>query len=87
MLPLLRPIILFSVVTCTIICFNVFAPVYVLTASSQGAPAYDFKVLVGEIYANGFVYYHMGYAGAQCVVLLLFVMSLLAVQFLAFREK
>jgi len=86
-LPLLRPIILFSVVTCTIICFNVFAPVYVLTASSQGAPAYDFKVLVGEIYQNGFVFYHMGYAGAQCVVLLLFVMSLLFVQFLAFREK
>ncbi|TBW39504.1 sugar ABC transporter permease [Siculibacillus lacustris] len=86
-LPLMRPIILFSVVTCTIINFNVFAPVYVLTASSQGAPAYDFKVLVGEIYSNGFVYYHMGYAGAQCVVLLLFVMSLLIVQFLAFREK
>ena len=86
-LPLLKPIILFSVVTCTIICFNVFAPVYVLTASSQGAPAYDLKVLVGEIYANGFVYYHMGYAGAQCVVLLGFVMSLLVVQFLAFRER
>jgi hypothetical protein len=29
----------------------------------------------------------MGYAGAQCVVVLLFVMSLLIVQFLAFREK
>ena len=86
-LPLLRPIILFTVVTCTIICFNVFAPVYVLTASSQGAPAYDFKVVVGEIYQNGFVFYHMGYAGAQCVVVLLFVMSLLVVQFLAFREK
>jgi multiple sugar transport system permease protein len=86
-LPLLRPVILFTVVTCTIICFNVFAPVYVLTASSQGAPAYDFKVVVGEIYQNGFVFYHMGYAGAQCVVVLMFVMSLLAVQFLAFREK
>ena len=86
-LPLLRPIILFSVVTCTIINVNVFAPVYVLTASAQGAPAYDLKVLVGEIYSNGFVYYHMGYAGAQCVVLLLFVTSLLFVQFLAFREK
>jgi multiple sugar transport system permease protein len=86
-LPLLRPIILFTVVTCTIICFNVFAPVYVLTASSQGAPAYDFKVVVGEIYQNAFVFYHMGYAGAQCVVVLLFVMSLLFVQFLAFREK
>jgi multiple sugar transport system permease protein len=86
-LPLLRPIILFTVVTCTIICFNVFAPVYVLTASSQGAPAYDFKVVVGEIYQNGFVFYHMGYAGAQCVVVLAIVMSLLFVQFLAFREK
>lgn len=86
-LPLLRPIILFTVVTCTIICFNVFAPVYVLTASSQGAPAYDFKVVVGEIYQNGFVFYHMGYAGAECVVVLVFVMSLLAVQFLAFRER
>lgn len=86
-LPLLRPILLFSVVTCTIINFNVFAPVYVLTASSQGAPAYDLKVLVGEIYSNGFVYYQMGYAGTQCVVLLAFVMSLLIVQFLAFREK
>lgn len=86
-LPLMKPILLFSVVTCTIINFNVFAPVYVLTASSQGAPAYDLKVLVGEIYSNGFVYYQMGYAGAQCVVLLGFVMSLLFVQFLAFREK
>lgn len=86
-LPLMRPILLFSVVTCTIINFNVFAPVYVLTASAQGAPAYDLKVLVGEIYSNGFVYYQMGYAGAQCVVLLAFVMSLLVVQFLAFREK
>ena len=86
-LPLMRPIILFSVVICTIVCFNVFAPVYVLTASAQGAPAYDFKVLVGEIYQNGFVFYHMGYAGAECVILLLCVLSLIGVQLLAFRER
>ena len=86
-LPLMRPIILFSVIICTIICFNVFAPVYVLTASAQGAPAYDFKVIVGEIYQNGFVFDHMGYAGAECVVLLCLVLSLIVVQFLAFREK
>jgi multiple sugar transport system permease protein len=86
-LPLMRPIILFSVIICTIICFNVFAPVYVLTASAQGAPAYDFKVIVGEIYQNGFVFDHMGYAGAECVVLLCLVLSLIIVQFLAFREK
>ena len=49
-LPLMRPLILFTVIIATIIFFNVFAPVYVLTASAQGAPAYDFKVVVGEIY-------------------------------------
>src|SRR5205085_4679825 len=60
----------------TIIFFNVFAPVYVLTASAQGAPAYDFKVVIGEVYQNAFVFYRMGYAGAQSVVLLLFVLTL-----------
>ncbi len=84
--PLLRPIILFAVVMSTITFFNVFSPVYVLTASAQGAPAYDLKVVVGEIYRNAFQYYRMGYAGAQSVVLLVLVMTLIIVQFLMFRE-
>ena len=84
--PLLRPIILFAVVMSTITFFNVFSPVYVLTASAQGAPAYDLKVVVGEIYRNAFQYYRMGYAGAQSVVLLVLVMTLIIVQFLVFRE-
>ena len=71
----------------TIIFFNVFAPVYVLTASAQGAPAYDFKVVIGEIYQNAFVFYRMGYAGAQSVVLLAFVLCLVLVQFTLFRDK
>ncbi len=86
-LPQMKPLILFTVIIATIIFFNVFAPVYVLTASAQGAPAYDFKVLVGEIYQNAFVYYRMGYAGAQSVVLLLFVLALVSVQFFLFRDK
>ena len=86
-LPLLKPIILFTIVMCTIIYFNVFAPVYVLTASAQGAPAYDVKVVVSEIYRNAFLFYRMGYAGAQSVVLLGFVMILIGLQFLVFREK
>ncbi|MCP4398861.1 MAG: sugar ABC transporter permease [bacterium] len=85
--PLLRPIILFAVVMSTIQFFNVFAPVYVLTASAQGAPAYDLKVVVTEIYRNGFQYYKMGYAGAQSVVLLLFVTIMIALQFFLFREE
>ena len=86
-LPLMRPLILFSVIMCTIIYFNVFAPVYVLTASAQGAPAYDVKVLVSEIYRNGFQFYRMGYAGAQSVVLLVFVLGLIGVQLFLFRDK
>ena len=84
---MMKPIILFTVIIATIIFFNVFAPVYVLTASAQGAPAYDFKVVIGEIYQNAFVFYRMGYAGAQSVVLLLFVLTLVFIQFTLFREK
>jgi multiple sugar transport system permease protein len=86
-IPMMKPIILFTVIIATIIFFNVFAPVYVLTASAQGAPAYDFKVVIGEIYQNAFVFYRMGYAGAQSVVLLLFVLTLVFIQFTLFREK
>lgn len=86
-IPMMKPIILFTVIIATIIFFNVFAPVYVLTASAQGAPAYDFKVVIGEIYQNAFVFYRMGYAGAQSVVLLLFVLTLVFVQFFFLRDK
>ena len=93
-IPMMKPIILFTVIIATIIFFNVFAPVYVLTASAQGAPAYDFKVVIGEIYQNAFVFYRMGYAGAQSVVLLLFVLTLVFIQFssvpreaLMFKER
>ncbi len=85
--PILKPIILFAVVMSTIQFFNVFAPVYVLTASAQGAPAYDLKVVVTEIYRNGFQYYKMGYAGAQSVMLLVVVMTMIILQFFLFREE
>lgn len=86
-LPLMKPLILFTVIIATIIFFNVYAPVYVLTASAQGAPAYDLKIVIGEIYQSAFVFYRMGYAGAQSVVILLFVLTLVAVQFFALRQK
>jgi multiple sugar transport system permease protein len=86
-IPLMKPLILFTVIIATIIFFNVFAPVYVLTASAQGAPAYDLKVVISEIYQNAFVFYRMGYAGAQSVVLLAFVLTLVSLQFFLFRQK
>jgi multiple sugar transport system permease protein len=86
-IPLMRPLILFTVIIATIIFFNVYAPVYVLTASAQGAPAYDLKIVIGEIYQNAFVFYRMGYAGAQSVVVLAIVLTLVGLQFLALRQK
>ena len=80
-------IVAIDVIIATIIFFNVFAPVYVLTASAQGAPAYDLKVVISEIYANAFVFYRMGYAGAQSVVLLCFVLTLVLIQLLLFRDR
>jgi multiple sugar transport system permease protein len=85
--PLMRPLILFTVIIATIIFFNVYAPVYVLTASAQGAPAYDLKVVIGEIYQNAFVFYRMGYAGAQSVVVLVIVLALVGLQFFALRQR
>lgn len=85
--PMMKPIILFTVIIATIIFFNVFAPVYVLTASAQGAPAYDLKVVISEIYQNAFVFYRIGYAGAQSVVMLFFVLSLVGIQFFLLRQK
>jgi multiple sugar transport system permease protein len=86
-IPMMKPLILFALIIATIIFFNVFAPVYVLTASAQGAPAYDLKVVISEIYQNAFVFYRMGYAGAQSVVLLAFVLTLVGLQFFLFRQK
>jgi multiple sugar transport system permease protein len=86
-IPLMRPLILFTIIIATIIFFNVYAPVYVLTASAQGAPAYDLKIVIGEIYQNAFVFYRMGYAGAQSVVVLAIVLTLVGLQFLALRQK
>jgi len=86
-IPLMRPLILFTVIIATIMFFNVYAPVYVLTASAQGAPAYDLKIVIGEIYQNAFVFYRMGYAGAQSVVVLAIVLALVGLQFLALRQR
>lgn len=80
-MPLLRPIILYLLVVSTIGAFNVFTQVYVMTTGSQAAPSQALRVLVYEIYQNGFGYFRMGYASAQAVVLTLVVLALTFIQF------
>ncbi|MEI6875077.1 MAG: sugar ABC transporter permease [Spirochaetota bacterium] len=80
-LPLLKPIFLFAAIMAFIQYFNVFTVAYVVSSDSQGSPSYECKVLVWEIYRNGFNYYKMGYASAEAMVLLLLVFIVVLLQF------
>jgi multiple sugar transport system permease protein len=86
-LPLLRPIVLYVLVTATINAFNVFTQVYVMTLGSQAAPGQAVRVLVYDIYQNAFQYFRMGYASAEAVTLTLIVLGFTLIQFRAFREQ
>ena len=80
-LPLLKPILLYVLVTATINSYNVFTQVYVMTVGSQSAPGQAVRVLVFDIYQNAFQFFHMGYASAEAVVLTLIVLGLTLMQF------
>lgn len=85
-LPLLKPILLYVLVTATINAFNVFTQVYVMTLGSQSAPGQAVRMLVFDIYINGFQFFRMGYASAEAVTLTLIVLGLTLVQFTMVRE-
>jgi len=80
-LPLLRPILLYVIVTSTISSFQVFTQVYVMTLGSQSAPGQAVRMLVFDIYQNGFTYRHMGYASAEAVTLTFIVLGITFAQF------
>ena len=84
-LPLLKPILLFVVVISTINAYNVFTQVYVMTTGSQAAPGAPLRVLVFDIYQNGFQFFKMGYASAEAVVLTLIVLALTLIQLRVIR--
>jgi multiple sugar transport system permease protein len=80
-LPLLKPILLYVLVTATINSYNVFTQVYVMTLGSQAAPGHAVRVLVFDIYQNAFQYFHMGYASAEACILTLIVLGFTMLQF------
>lgn len=85
-LPLLKPILLYVLVTSTINAFNVFTQVYVMTLGSQSQPGQAVRMLVYDIYTNGFQFLHMGYASAEAVTLTLIVLGLTLIQFTLVRN-
>jgi len=82
--PLLRPVILFVVVTFSIAIFRSFGIIFVLT---QGGPRQTTNTLVWEVYMNAFAYLNMGKAAAISFVLILIVLLITIVNFRVLREE
>jgi len=80
-MPLLAPVTLFVVVITTISAYNVFTQVYVLASDVQGAPGQLVRVLVYDIFENGFRFFKMGYASAEAMYLFAVILVLTIIQF------
>ncbi len=80
-IPLLKPVLMFVIVTQTVFSFQVFVPVYQMT---KGGPLDSTKAIVYYIYQQGFSYQDMGYASALAMVtlVLLLVISYFQMRFL-----
>lgn len=77
-LPLLRPVILFVLVTGVVSGFQVFTLVYMMT---EGGPLHATDVVVYRIYQTAWEFLRFGEASAMAVVLLLLLLLFTAVQF------
>ncbi len=83
-IPLMRPVILFSVVMGTIWAFQLFDTVFVLT---NGGPVHATATMVWYIYNHAFRYGQVGMAAAMGVVLLLIIMPISFVQMRVLGER
>lgn len=77
-LPLIRPTLLYLVVTGTINTFQVFESIYVMT---QGGPQFATISVVYLIYQTAFQRFQLGVASAQAIVLFIITFILAAIQF------
>lgn len=83
-LPLLRPTMLFVLVTGVIGSFQVFDTVYVMT---QGGPGDSTTVMNQLIYFNAFKGFRIGAASALSVILFLVILAVTIAQFSYFRKR
>ena len=83
-LPLLKPVLFFVLVIETIIGFQVFDTIYVMTA---GGPARASYSLIYFLFDEGFKYFDFGYAAAIGIVLFVIVLVLSLVQRRFFEGK
>lgn len=79
-LPMISPVIFFSVVTGMIGAMQTFTQGYVITENGGGA-GYSLLFFVLYLYQNGFEFFQMGYASALAWILLVLIMLLTALTF------
>lgn len=82
-LPMLKPTLTYLIVVNTVGSFQVFAPIYMLTA---GGPNRSTTTIGFLIYENAFKKFDFGVASAQAVVLLVIVMIIAIFQFRTMSE-
>ena len=85
-LPLLRPTIVFLVVTSSIAYLRIFDYVYAMT-NGQGGPLDATKPLVLKIFETAFTRFEMGYAATQTVVLFAILLAISLVQLKLLRSR
>jgi multiple sugar transport system permease protein len=85
-LPLLRPTIIFLVVTSSIAYLRIFDYVYAMT-NGQGGPLDATKPLVLKIFETAFTQFEMGFAAAQTIVLFAILLVLSLVQLKLLRSR
>ena len=82
--PMMRPVILFVVVTFTISIFRNFGLIFMLT---QGGPFNRTNTMVWEVYQNVFGYLRLGRGAAISVVMLVIVLILTLISFRVLRDR
>lgn len=83
-LPLLRPVLLFVIITGVIGAFQVFGQTFMVT---QGGPELSTRVMVQYIYETAFNHYRMGYGAAMSWLLFVVILLFGMLQFWLAREK
>lgn len=73
-IPLLRPTIIFLVITGTIRYLRIFTQVYSMSFQGDGGPLNSTKPLVLYIYNSAFQRFEMGYASAMTIVLFVIIL-------------
>jgi multiple sugar transport system permease protein len=91
-IPMISPVILFTLITGMIGSFNVFTPAYVIStgvgagAGTPGSPAYAAMFYVLYLFVNTFQRYRVGLGAAQAWILFLIILLLTLLMFWVSRK-